>query len=154
MAFDGICVAALTAELNERLSGGRISKIIQPERDALLLHIKTREESLKLLLFANPSLPLAYLTDKNLSGPAQAPAFLMLIRKHLAGARILSLHQPGLERVLCLETEHFDELGDLCRHSLILEIMGKHSNLILCDRDAKILDAIRRVGSGTSSVRA
>ena len=153
MAFDGICVAALTAELNERLSGGRISKIIQPERDALLLHIKTREESLKLLLSANPSLPLAYLTDKNLSGPAQAPAFLMLIRKHLAGARILSLHQPGLERVLCLETEHFDELGDLCRHSLILEIMGKHSNLILCDRDAKILDAIRRVGSGTSSVR-
>ncbi|MBP3728929.1 MAG: NFACT family protein, partial [Lachnospiraceae bacterium] len=153
MAFDGISVAALTYELNERLSGGRISKIIQPERDALLLHIKTREEAVKLLFSANPSLPLAYITDKNLSGPPQAPAFLMLLRKHLAGARILSISQPGLERVIRLEAEHLDEMGDLCRHSLILEIMGKHSNLILTDQEDLICDAIRRIGSGTSSVR-
>ena len=129
MALDGITIAALTFELNERLAGGRISKIVQPERDALLLHIKTREETVKLLLSANPSLPLAYLTDKNLSGPPQAPAFLMLIRKHLSGARILSVTQPGLERVIRLEAEHLDELGDPCTHVLILEIMGKHSNL-------------------------
>ena len=153
MAFDGISVSALTYELNERLTGGRISKIIQPERDALLLHIKTREETAKLLLSANPSLPLAYITDKNLNGPPQAPAFLMLLRKHLAGARILSVKQPGLERVIRLEAEHFDEMGDLCRHSLILEIMGKHSNLILADQEEVICDAIRRIGSGTSSVR-
>lgn len=153
MAFDGISVAALTYELNERLSGGRISKIIQPEKDALLLHIKTREESLKLLLSANPSLPLAYLTDKNLSGPSQAPAFLMLARKHLSNARILSVSQPGLERVLRLEAEHLDEMGDLRRYALILEIMGKHSNLIITDAEDRILDAIRRIGSGVSSVR-
>nr|MBQ6241018.1 NFACT family protein [Lachnospiraceae bacterium] len=153
MALDGISIAALTYELNERLTGGRISKIVQPERDALLLHIKTREETVKLLLSANPSLPLAYITDKNLSGPPQAPAFLMLIRKHLSGARVISVTQPGLERVIRLEAEHLDELGDPCRHVLILEIMGKHSNLILCDSGDVICDAIRRIGSGTSSVR-
>ncbi len=153
MALDGICIAALTYELNERLAGGRISKIVQPERDALLLHIKTREETVKLLLSANPSLPLAYITDKNLSGPPQAPAFLMLIRKHLSGARVISVTQPGLERVIRLEAEHLDELGDPCRHVLILEIMGKHSNLILCDSGDVVCDAIRRIGSGTSSVR-
>lgn len=153
MAFDGISVAALVYELNERLSGGRISKIIQPETDALLLHIKTRTENLKLLLSANPSLPLAYITDKNLNGPPQAPAFLMLVRKHLSGARILSVTQPGLERVIRLEAEHFDEMGDLTRHSLVLELMGKHSNLIVVDNQELICDAIRRIGSGISSVR-
>ena len=153
MALDGISIAALTYELDGRLAGGRISKIVQPERDALLLHIKTREETVKLLLSANPSLPLAYITDKNLSGPPQAPAFLMLVRKHLSGARILSVTQPGLERVIRLEAEHLDELGDPCRHVLVLEIMGKHSNLILCDSQGVICDAIRRIGSGTSSVR-
>lgn len=153
MAFDGISVAALVYELNERLLGGRISKIIQPETDALLLHIKTRTENLKLLLSANPSLPLAYITDKNLNGPPQAPAFLMLVRKHLSGARILSVTQPGLERVIRIEAEHFDEMGDLTRHSLVLELMGKHSNLIVVDNQELICDAIRRIGSGISSVR-
>ncbi len=153
MAFDGICVAALVRELNESLQDGRISRIVQPESDAILLHIKSRNGARKLLLSANPSLPLAYLTEQNLSGPVQAPSFLMLLRKHIGGSRIVSVTQPDLERVIRIETEHFNELGDLTRHSLILELMGKHSNIILVDDQETVTDAIRRIGGATSSVR-
>ena len=153
MAFDGICVAALVRELNNTLQDGRISRIVQPESDAILLHIKSREGARKLLLSANPSLPLAYLTEQNLSGPVQAPSFLMLLRKHIGGSRIVSVTQPDLERVIRIEIEHFNELGDLTHHSLILELMGKHSNIILVDEQEVITDAIRRIGGATSSVR-
>ena len=153
MAFDGISVAALVKELNDKLTDGRISKIAQPETDAVLLTVKNGRNQYRLLLSANPSLPLAYLTENNLPSPAQAPGFLMLLRKHLAGGRIVSVTQPGLERVILLTAEHFNELGDSVRHRLILELMGKHSNLILADQEDVITDAIRRIGSGTSSVR-
>jgi len=153
MAFDGICVAALAKELNNTLQGGRISRIVQPESDALLLHVRTLSGTARLLLSANPSLPLAYLTENNLNGPVQAPGFLMLLRKYLAGARIVSVTQPDLERVIRIEAEHFNELGDLTRHCLILELMGKHSNLILADENETIVDAIRRIGGSVSSVR-
>ncbi len=153
MAFDGISVAALVKELNDKLSEGRISRIAQPETDAVLLTVKNMRNQYRLLLSANPSLPLAYLTENNLPSPAQAPGFLMLLRKHLSGGRILSVTQPGLERVIVLTAEHMNELGDLVQVRLILELMGKHSNLILVDQEGRITDAIRRIGSGTSSVR-
>ena len=153
MAFDGISVAALVKELNEKLTDGRVSKIAQPEADAVLLTVKNGRNQYRLLLSANPSLPLAYLTENNLPSPAQAPGFLMLLRKHLSGGRILSVTQPDLERVIILSVEHFNELGDPVRHRLVLELMGKHSNLILVSQDDMITDAIRRIGSGTSSVR-
>jgi predicted ribosome quality control (RQC) complex YloA/Tae2 family protein len=153
MAFDGISVAALVKELNDKLTDGRVSRIAQPETDAVLLTVKNGRNQYRLLLSANPSLPLAYLTETNLPSPAQAPGFLMLLRKHLSGGRVVSVTQPGLERVIILTVEHYSELGDLVRHRLILELMGKHSNLILADETDTVTDAIRRIGSGTSSVR-
>ncbi len=153
MAFDGITVAALADELNTRLSGGRIAKIAQPEADELLLSIKTAREQEKLYLSASPSLPLAYLTDENKPGPMTAPNFCMVLRKHVAGGRILSVTQPGLERILNIRIEHRNELGDLCEKTLIVELMGKHSNLIFTDDTGKIIDSIKHVSAQMSSVR-
>ena len=133
MAFDGFLVAGLVQELNTVLTGGRIQKIAQPERDALLLTIKNNGSQHRLLLSASASLPLLYLTKDNRPAPATAPGFCMLLRKHLGSARILSITQPGLERIVRFELEHLNELGDVCRKHLILELMGKHSNLIFCD---------------------
>ncbi len=153
MAFDGITVAALADELNTHLSGGRISKISQPETDELLLGVKTGQGSLKLYLSASPSLPLAYLTDESRPAPMTAPNFCMVLRKHIAGGRILSVTQPGLERILQIRIEHRNELGDLCEKLLIVELMGKHSNLIFTDESGTIIDSIRHVSAQMSSVR-
>ncbi|MCC8161750.1 MAG: NFACT family protein [Lachnospiraceae bacterium] len=153
MAFDGITVACMAHELNTKLSGGRISKIVQPETDELLLTVKAKEGNLRLLLSASASLPLVYLTETNKTAPMTAPNFCMLLRKHLSGGRILSVTQPSMERVLRFEIEHLDELGDLCRKYLIIELMGKHSNIIFCTQDDQIIDSIKRVSANMSSVR-
>ena len=153
MAFDGISVAALVKQLNETLSGGKIARIAEPEMHELLLTVKTSAGQKRLLLSADPSLPLAYLTASGKPSPLQAPSFLMLLRKHLAGGRIISVTQPDLERVIRITVEHLDELGDLCRKELITELMGKHSNILLVDEDGTILDAVRHVPSSLSSVR-
>lgn len=153
MAFDGITIACMAHELQEKLAGGRISKIAQPEADELLLTIKTREGSYRLLLSASASLPLVYLTETNKPSPLTAPNFCMLLRKHLSGGRILSVRQPSLERVLRFEIEHLDEMGDLCKKYLIAEIMGKHSNLIFCTDTDQIIDSIKHVSAQMSSVR-
>ncbi len=153
MAFDGITVSALRAELNEVLADGRISKIAQPEQDELMLTVKTGSGQRRLLISASASLPLTYLTQTNKQSPATAPAFCMLLRKYLSGARIISVTQPGLERVLHVNVEHRDELGDMAEYSLIIEIMGKHSNVIFVRSDGTILDSIKHVSSAVSSVR-
>ena len=153
MAFDGIAVACLRQELECALQGGYISKIIQPESDEILLTVKNNGSQVRLLLSASASLPLAYLTDVNRQAPMQAPNFCMLLRKHIGGGRIISVSQPGLERVLNLAIEHRDELGDLQTVHLILELMGKHSNLILTDDSEQIIDAIKHVSFHVSSVR-
>ncbi|MCD8249720.1 MAG: NFACT family protein, partial [Lachnospiraceae bacterium] len=153
MAFDGITVACMAHELNTKLSGGRISKIVQPETDELLLTVKAKEGNVRLLLSASASLPLVYLTETNKTAPMTAPNFCMLLRKHLSGGRILSVTQPSMERVLRFEIEHLDELGDLCRKYLIIELMGKHSNIIFCTQDDQIIDSIKRVSANMSSVR-
>ncbi|MCR5511081.1 MAG: NFACT family protein, partial [Lachnospiraceae bacterium] len=103
MAFDGITVAALRHELNSILKDGRINKVAQPEPNELLLTIKTGTGQVRLLISASATLPLVYLTDTNKVSPAVAPAFCMLLRKHLTGARIMSVTQPGLERVLHID---------------------------------------------------
>ena len=145
MAFDGITVSALVKELNDTLSGGRVARIAQPEADELVITVKTRTDTRKLLLSANASLPLCHLTEQTFSNPATAPNFCMLLRKHAGNARILSVTQPGLERILDFELEHRNELGDLCRKHLILELMGKHSNLIFCDEEGIIVKAFGKV---------
>lgn len=152
MAFDGITVAALVAELKEKLEGGRIYKIAQPEKDELLLTVKNNGSQYRLLMSANPSLPLLYLTDENKKSPLNAPNFCMLLRKHIQNARILDIAQPGLERVVHIRLEHLNELGDLCEKILTIELMGKYSNIIFRD-DEKIIDSMKHVSTAVSSVR-
>ncbi len=153
MAFDGITVSAITKELQENLSGGRIAKIAQPEVDELLLTIKSTKGQRRLYISASASLPLIYLTEENKPSPMTAPNFCMLLRKHIGNGKILSITQPGLERIIIFEIEHLDEMGDLCRKKLIVEIMGKHSNIIFCSDEGKIIDSIKHVSAQMSSVR-
>ena len=153
MAFDGIVVASLASELKHKLLNGRISKIAQPEADELLLTVKSTEGQYRLSISADASLPLVYLTSKNKPSPMTAPNFCMLLRKHISGGRIVDIWQPGLERIIHFTIEHLDELGDLCRKDLIVEIMGKHSNIIFCQPDMTIIDSIKHVSSMMSSVR-
>ncbi len=153
MAFDGITVAALTHELRASLLGGRIAKIAQPEADELLLTIKAPEGQRRLYISASASLPLIYLTDENKPSPMTAPNFCMLLRKHIGNGRIVDILQPKLERIIHLDIEHLDEMGDLCKKKLIIEIMGKHSNIIFCDDKGMIIDSIKHVSAQMSSVR-
>ena len=153
MAFDGITVAALTKELKETICDGRIAKIAQPESDELLLTIKTKEGQRRLSISASASLPLIYLTNDNKPSPMTAPNFCMLLRKHIGNGRIVDVSQPGLERIIQFRIEHLDELGDLRQKTLVIEIMGKHSNIIFCDAKEQIIDSIKHVPAQMSSVR-
>lgn len=153
MAFDGIVVSNLVKELNDILLGGRINKIAQPEKDALLLTIKMPDGQKRLFMSASASLPLLYLTEENKPSPMTAPNFCMLLRKHLNSAKILSITQPGLERIIQFKIEHLNELGDMCVKYLVVEIMGKHSNIIFCNEELKIIDSIKHISGLVSSVR-
>lgn len=153
MAFDGIVVANLVHELRSELLNGRIAKIAQPEADELLLTIKAPQGQRRLYLSASASLPLIYLTDTNKPSPMTAPNFCMLLRKHIANGRIVDIFQPKLERIIHFTIEHLDELGDLCRKDLIVEIMGKHSNIIFCNEEGTVIDSIKHVSAQVSSVR-
>ena len=146
MAFDGITIAAVVKEMKEFLTGGRIYKIAQPENDELLLTIKTADGGQKrLLISAGASLPLIYLTQGNKPSPMTAPGFCMLLRKHLQNGRITDITQPGLERIIHFHIEHLNEMGDLCRKRLIVEIMGKHSNIIFVNEEDMIIDSIKHI---------
>ena len=153
MAFDGITIANIVKELRDNLLDGRINKIAQPEADELLLTIKTSNGQKRLYMSASASLPLIYLTETNKPSPMTAPNFCMLLRKHINNGRITSISQPKLERIIQFEIEHLDELGDLCKKYLIVEIMGKHSNIIFCNSDYRIIDSIKHVSAQMSSVR-
>lgn len=153
MAFDGIVIANLTNDIRLKLEGGKINKIAQPEKDELLFTIKNNRETLRLSVSANASLPLIYFTENNKPGPLTAPNFCMLLRKHIGTGRIIRVSQPGLERIIELLIEHLDEMGDLCRKRLIIELMGKHSNIIFCKEDGTILDSIKHISAQVSSVR-
>ena len=153
MAFDGIVISSLVWELNERLADGRINKIYQPENDAIVLTVKNNRNNYRLLLSASPSLPLAYLAEDTGTNPMAAPNFCMLLRKHISGGRIVSIIQPEMERIIKFEIEHLNELGDLCTKFLIVELMGKHSNIIFCQPDGTIIDSIKHISLNVSSVR-
>lgn len=153
MAFDGIVVANLVHDLRKELLNGRIAKIAQPEADELLLTIKSSAGQRRLYISASASLPLVYLTETNKPSPMTAPNFCMLLRKHIANGRIVDIYQPKLERIIHFTIEHLDEMGDLCQKDLIVEIMGKHSNIIFCKEDGTIIDSIKHVSAQMSSVR-
>lgn len=153
MAFDGSTVAALASEFRSKISQGRITKIAQPESDELILTIKTYDGQFRLQISANSSLPLIYLTNTNKQSPMKAPNFCMLLRKHINNGFIEEISQPGLERIIDFKIRHLDELGDVCFKHLIVELMGKHSNIIFTDDENNILDSIKHINSLMSSVR-
>ena len=153
MAFDGIVISNLVSELNRTVCNARITKIAQPEKDALLLTLKGANGQKRLFLSASASLPLLYLTKTNQPSPMTAPNFCMLLRKHIANGRIVKIYQPSMERIIHLEIEHLDELGDLRKKTLTIEIMGKHSNIIFMDETQMIIDSIKHVSAQVSSIR-
>lgn len=153
MSFDGITIANVVKEMNDTLLGCRIYKIAQPESDELILTIKGSCGQKRLFISADASLPLIYFTETNKPSPMTAPGFCMLLRKHLQNGRIVAITQPGLERIIHIDIEHLDEMGDLCRKTLIVEIMGKHSNIIFCNENGTIIDSIKHVSGFVSSVR-
>ena len=157
MAFDGIFVSALVAELSDKLIGGRIYKIYQPEVDEICLVIKNRCEegntTHRLVISADAGIPLIYLTEKVKENPMVAPNFCMLLRKHIGNGRITDIRQHGFDRIVEISLEHLDDMGDLCTKKLIIEIMGKHSNIIFVDSDGIIVDSIKHISHMVSSVR-
>lgn len=153
MALDGIVIANLVCELNQNILNSRINKIAQPEKDELLFTLKGPNGQQRLAMSASASLPFLYLTGQNKKSPMTAPNFCMLLRKHIANGRIIRIEQPGLERIIRFEIEHLDDLGDLCRKILIVELMGKHSNIIFCKEDNTIIDSIKHISAQVSSVR-
>ena len=149
MPFDAIFLTAVIREL-QPLLGSRVDKIQQPSRDTVLLHLRGRG---KLLLSANVNRPRIHLTEATFENPAQPPMFCMLLRKHLTGGRLQEIQQPPAERSVSLIFDCTDEMGIPCRKSLILELMGRNSNLILTGAEGRILDCLRRVDFEMSEQR-
>ena len=153
MPMDGLTVGFAARELNEMLWGGRIDKITQPERDAVVLVIRAGGANHRLLLCASPNNARCHLTMGSFSNPLEPPALCMLMRKQLTGARITEIRQVGGDRVVYVDMDAVNELGDHVLRRLVLEIMGRHSNLLLLDENDRILEATRHVNMEMSRVR-
>ena len=154
MALDGITTSAIVSELKSALVGGRIDKIHQPVADEIRMTIRgLGSGAKKVIISANSAHPRIHLTESTRENPMTAPLFCMVMRKHIAGGKIVDICQPNFERIIILRVESANEMGDITTKNLILEIMGKHSNLILTDENGKILDSIKRVTHEKSSVR-
>lgn len=153
MALDGITAAAIVHELKTTLLGGRIDKIHQPAADEIRFSVRGTGVVHKILASANSSNPRIHFTETARENPMTAPLFCMVLRKHIAGGKIIDICQPDFERILIIKIESANEMGDMTVKNLILEIMGKHSNLILTDENGRILDSIKRVSHEKSSVR-
>ena len=153
MALDGIVISNIVTELNSTILNSKISKIAEPEADELLLTLKGPNGSFRLSMSASASLPFIYLTPTNKVSPLTAPTFCMVLRKHIANGRITKIYQPGMERIINFEIEHLNEMGDLCHKVLIIELMGKYSNIIFTDSDGTIIDSAKRIPASVSSVR-
>ncbi|MDD4834859.1 MAG: NFACT RNA binding domain-containing protein [Lutispora sp.] len=154
MPFDGVTVNSLVHELNNTILNGKIEKIYQPEKDEITLNIRSNKINYKLLISVSPMYPKIHLTEDNKSNPMNAPTFCMLLRKHLIGSRIVNIKQPSLERVVELTCDCIDEMGYNAKKTIIVEVMGRHSNLIFMDgQNMTIIDSIRRVSNDMSSVR-
>ena len=150
MPLDAVCLRAVVGELSPRIVGARIEKIQQPARDQVVLLLR---HGRRVLLCANPNQPRIHLTERLRDNPAQPPMFCMLLRKHLQGGAIVAVEQAPLERVVTLTVRSADELGELRDYRLILELMGRRANLILCGSDGRIIDCLRRVDLEMSESR-
>ena len=152
MAFDAGMLACMVHEIRTIALGGRIEKVMQPERDEIILQLRSTEGGKRLLINAGTG-PRIGFTDLTRENPAQAPMFCMLLRKHLTGARLSDIRQEGFERVVTLEFDTRDEMGFACTRRIVAEIMGKYSNLIFTDGDGKIISALKTVDFTTSTQR-
>ena len=153
MSYDGFVTHAVMCELNEKLSGGRIDKIHQPERDEITISVRTQEGVYKLLLCASASNPRVHLTSASRENPKVPPMLCMLMRKHIQGGKIIKITQQGFDRILRIDVEGYNELADVCVRSIIVEIMGRHSNIILVDENGKIMDSAKHIDFTVSAVR-
>lgn len=153
MALDGAFLRHLKKEITDRALGARVDKIYQPNKEELVFLLRTRQEAFKLLLSARANSPRIHFTQYVPENPKVPPMLCMLLRKRLSGAKLVEIRQPGLERLLYLDFDAANELGDKVRLSLVIEIMGKYSNIILVDGQGKIVDALKRVDEEMSSQR-
>lgn len=153
MSLDGITTHFLAKELNERLVGGRIDKIYQPDRYDIVLLVRQESQNFRVLMSANPSGPRIHISTSTRENPALAPSFCMLLRKHLAGARITNISSPSFERIIEISIATTDELGDRKEKRLIIEMMGRYSNIILVNDENRIFDSLLHVDSQMSRVR-
>lgn len=153
MALDGLVLANVISELQPLIVGGRIDKIYQTEKEDILMQIRHQGNTHKLLLTANSSYPRMHLATLAKNTNAEPPMFCMLLRKHLGGGKIIDLTQPDFERIACLSIEATNELGDKETKKLLIEIMGRHSNIILMKEDGTIIDSIKHIARDKSSVR-
>ncbi len=153
MALDGIFLYHLKNEVAQFAVGARIEKIHQPSKEELLLSLRSREGAKKLVLSCRADSAGIYFTSFSPENPPKPPMLCMLLRKHLTGAKILAVEQDGLERIVKLRLQAVNELGDLVYFSLVAEIMGRYSNIILVDQNGIIVDALRRVDEGRSHIR-
>ena len=153
MPLDAIYLSALTAELKDKLVGGRIDKVQQPERDMLLLSLRAKGENLRLLLAAGTGNARVHLTESSFENPAEPPMFCMLLRKHLVGAHISAVYQPDYERLLIIELEGHDEMGFASQKKLVAEMIGRSANVILVDGEGRIVDCMRRMDFGGDAQR-
>lgn len=153
MPLDAICLGAVTHELNKMLAGCRVEKVYQPDRDEIVLQTRGQGGAKRLLISIAAGAARVHFIDAARENPAAPPMFCMLLRKHVQGAKIAAIVQPAVERMLTIELDTTDEMGVPCKKHLICELMGKHSNVILCGEDNRIIDAMRRIDGDLSGKR-
>ncbi|ADL12488.1 Rqc2 family fibronectin-binding protein [Acetohalobium arabaticum] len=153
MALDGLTLQAIKIELEEELIGGRLDKIYQPKENLLTLRFRQPGENIKLLLSASPQNPRIHITDSDHENPLRPPTFCMLLRKHLEHGRLRKIEQPDFERILKIYIDSKNNQGEIETKILLIEVMGRHSNIILIDNKNQILDSIKRVTSDMSRHR-
>ena len=153
MALDGITLGLVKNELKEYIIGSKIEKVHQPSKNELVLILRTRNGGYRLYLSCDGQSPRVHLTRYNLENPKVPPMLCMLLRKRLCGATLTEITQVSNDRILIFEFDGTTEIGDRTKYYLICEIMGQRSNIILCDVDYKIIDAVKRIDEDKSSVR-
>ncbi|MBR1731796.1 MAG: NFACT family protein, partial [Ruminococcus sp.] len=153
MALDGMMLHHIVNELKTTALGARVYQIYQPNRDEILLHLRTKSGNKKLLVSTRANSPRVNFTEYSVENPASPPMFCMLLRKRLGGGKLLDIRQSGLDRILFFDFECTNELGDKVQLSLIVEIMGKYSNVIFTDENGLIIDALKRVDITMSTRR-
>lgn len=153
MALDGMFLYQLRQELAEKALDARVDRIHQPTREEIIIALRWKGGAGKLLLSANAGSPRIHFTGEAPENPKQPPMFCMLLRKHLGSARLVRIEQVGMDRILHLVFEAVNELGDLVELTLAVEIMGRHSNIVLVDQNGRIIDAVKRIDAEMSSVR-